>query len=414
MSRYTILVVLLISFLICVSSLSVGIRPVRASPRTIVVPDDYPTIQEAINNANNGDTVFVKSGVYQVSNSIDTPDIVINKSISLIGQDEETTIISDVSESANHIIVINADNVTIEGFTFQYGFFGCRVMGSGCLISNCKFIENGEGISVEGYGNTINNNLVIGNGAGIVVQNSVNNVTNNIAQDNGLGIWIIGNGNTIAGNDMMNNTGVGFGLAGSCYYNIVTGNNINNNGWHPFDYYYGGIYLWMGDSSNQIFLNNVSDNNVGIYLGLTGINEIYHNSFINNSVQYVDAKVPLSVNIWDNGYPSGGNYWSDYNGTDMFSGPYQNLTSSDGIGDTPYVINGNNTDHYPLMKPYGFLIGDLNLDGKVDIKDIHIVAAAYGTFPGDPRWNPVADINKDGKVDIRDVSIVAKQYGQHS
>jgi endoglucanase len=66
------------------------------------------------------------------------------------------------------------------------------------------------------------------------------------------------------------------------------------------------------------------------------------------------------------------------------------------------------------MKPYGFLIGDLNLDGKVDIKDIHIVAAAYGTFPGYPRWNPVADINKDGKVDIRDVSIVAKEYGEQS
>jgi hypothetical protein len=58
------------------------------------------------------------------------------------------------------------------------------------------------------------------------------------------------------------------------------------------------------------------------------------------------------MNTWDNGYPSGGNYWSDYNGTDSFSGPYQNLPGSDFIGDTPYVINSNNTDHYPLMIPY--------------------------------------------------------------
>jgi len=58
------------------------------------------------------------------------------------------------------------------------------------------------------------------------------------------------------------------------------------------------------------------------------------------------------VNIWDDGYPSGGNYWSDYNGTDLFSGSYQNETGSDGIGDTPYVIDENNQDNYPLIAPF--------------------------------------------------------------
>jgi hypothetical protein len=53
--------------------------------------------------------------------------------------------------------------------------------------------------------------------------------------------------------------------------------------------------------------------------------------------------------MWDNGYPSGGNYWSDYTGTDLYSGPYQNETGSDGIGDTSYDIDVNNRDNYPLM-----------------------------------------------------------------
>jgi len=57
------------------------------------------------------------------------------------------------------------------------------------------------------------------------------------------------------------------------------------------------------------------------------------------------------------------------------------------------------------------LAGDLNHDGKVDMKDIAIVAKLFGTRPGDPLWNPVADVIKDGKVDMKDISIVAKEFG---
>jgi nitrous oxidase accessory protein NosD len=61
---------------------------------------------------------------------------------------------------------------------------------------------------------------------------------------------------------------------------------------------------------------------------------------------------PAQPNTWDDGYPSGGNYWSNYTGIDEYSGPSQNETGSDGIGDTPYVIDENNTDRYPLMAPF--------------------------------------------------------------
>jgi len=70
-------------------------------------------------------------------------------------------------------------------------------------------------------------------------------------------------------------------------------------------------------------------------------NSIYHNNFVNNTNQ---TDTYNSVNVWDDGYPSGGNYWSNYNGID---------SNRDGIGDTPYVISyltdGNITDNYPLM-----------------------------------------------------------------
>lgn len=65
----------------------------------------------------------------------------------------------------------------------------------------------------------------------------------------------------------------------------------------------------------------------------------------NNAQQVYSHNV---VNVWDDDYPSGGNYWSDYTGVNNFSGPYQNETGSDGIGDAPYIIDVNNRDQYPL------------------------------------------------------------------
>jgi len=64
------------------------------------------------------------------------------------------------------------------------------------------------------------------------------------------------------------------------------------------------------------------------------------------------------------------------------------------------------------LRPVFALIGDVNGDGKVDIKDVLAVAKCFGTTPSDPRWNPACDLNGDGKVDIKDVTIVAAHFGQ--
>jgi len=84
----------------------------------------------------------------------------------------------------------------------------------------------------------------------------------------------------------------------------------------------------------------------------------------------VYIQTPGYPNFWDNGYPSGGNYWSDYNGTDLFSGPYQNETGSDGIGDTPYGIDENNQDRYPLMKPYPWGPHDVGVTSTTTSKTV--------------------------------------------
>jgi len=106
-----------------------------------------------------------------------------------------------------------------------------------------------------------------------------------------------------------------------------------------------GFNLWM--VRNAIIRDNIVWNcSYGIIPPESAGNFIYHNRFINNTVQ---ASADLNyANTWDDGYPSGGNYWSEYVDVDEKQGPYQNLTGNDGIWDNPYIINTNNTDRYPF------------------------------------------------------------------
>jgi len=121
---------------------------------------------------------------------------------------------------------------------------------------------------------------------------------------------------------------------------IIEGNNISNND--------VGIVISTNSNNNLLKNNNISNNNDGLYL-FGSNNIIYHNNFIDNDLNAHDAY----SNSWDNGYPSGGNYWSDYTGADNNHGPDQDKSGSDLIGDIPYnILGGNNQDRYPLMFPY--------------------------------------------------------------
>jgi len=157
--------------------------------------------------------------------------------------------------------------------------------------------------------------------------------------------------NAIVGNNISNND-VGISLYDSSNNNIILLNNIDKN-------YDTGIKV-HSSCYNAIVGNNISNNDVGISLYGSNNNTIFHNNFVNNSGQVGYSY--LTNNHWDCGYPSGGNYWSDYNGTDYYGGPYQNETGSDGIGDTPYVIDQNNKDKYPLVRPWIPYAGNVSVE----------------------------------------------------
>ena len=416
MLRLPISAMFLVLLLACFFLSSVGVRPVKSSSRTIIVPDDYPSIKEAIEAAKDGDTVFVRSGTYQqpmVDN--DVPHMTISKSISLIGQDRNTTIIQ--AYGLRHIIVVEADNVVIKGFTFLYGFIGCWVKGSGCLITENNFVECDDGINLERSNNTVSNNYCVGlTDVGVVVHGSDNNViTSNIIQNCVLaGIYVFsGSGNTVVRNEVTNCMDAGIVLDYYSVNNLVAHNNVSMNGYGTDmdrDWLFtSGIALTISSASNIIRNNYIFGNRYGMFQRRASNNLIYHNSLINNQNQELDES-SSSTNIWDDGYPDGGNYWSDYVGIDQKHGFYQNLTGTDGIGDIPYNIDMSNVDHYPFMRPFAPAFGDVNNDGMVNMIDIGIVASAFGSFPGHPRWNPEADINQDEIIDLRDVAIVAQNF----
>jgi len=101
---------------------------------------------------------------------------------------------------------------------------------------------------------------------------------------------------------------------------------------------------------NTFSENNLTDDRFfGALLLFSSNNRFYHNNFIFGPLSLSLYNFGSTVNTWDDGYPSGGNYWSDYNGSDLYSGPYQDETGYDWIGDSPYVIDQNNIDRYPLM-----------------------------------------------------------------
>jgi hypothetical protein len=95
-----------------------------------------------------------------------------------------------------------------------------------------------------------------------------------------------------------------------------------------------------------------------------------------------------STNFWDHGYPAGGNYWSDYSEPDFYSGPFQNETGGDGIGDAPYVIDVSNIDNYPLINPYvgSHDIGIINISASKTVvcqgysANITVTISNYGSF----------------------------------
>lgn len=222
---------------------------------------------------------------------------------------------------AGQVILANSTGVIVENQNLSGTSVGIQLgFSSGnILMNNTVSSSSLGGIHLEySANNVVENSTLLFNEWGIRLGWSHNNtIANSSAKDNTLGFYPFdSNDNTISNNKAINNR-IGMALV-SCQGNEIKNNTLMNNE--------NGIDLFTSDS-----------------------NKIYHNNMVDN----IDQAIDNQANSWNSGYPSGGNYWSDYAGIDNKSGPNQDLPGSDDIGDTPYVIDSDSIDYYPLMFPVG-------------------------------------------------------------
>jgi parallel beta-helix repeat protein len=228
------------------------------------------------------------------------------------------------TDNIQGLIIVEKDNIVIDG-----AFHTLRGTGSE------------TGIDLSGRKNVTIQKLEVKNFDTGVYLSSSSQITIQVStiSQNNHGIWISrSSGNNILQNNITENVLEGIYVYISSDNNIL-GNNITKN---TFD----GIYLYSS-TNNTIHVNIIMCNGYGISPYFTTNNKIFHNHFIENEY-HVDPNTPLD--IWDNGYPSGGNYWSDYTGTD---------NNGDGICDNPYYIDDNNQDRYPLITTHDIEIQNL-------------------------------------------------------
>ena len=197
------------------SSHSTGEEEPPFGDRTIYVPDDYPTIQEAVNHAQPGDTIIVRDGIYVES-------VVVNKSHLTIKSENgpENCIVEAFYEfppvEFSFVFSIYADYTALVGFTITGGDVGIWVDDSSNNIIENNRISNGWfGIGLRFSSNSIikNNRIVSNHKAGIWVGSSSNNIIkNNKISYNKDGIWVDDSSNNIIMNNSMSHNGCGIEL----------------------------------------------------------------------------------------------------------------------------------------------------------------------------------------------------------
>jgi parallel beta-helix repeat protein len=350
-----IIVVALLSFSI-LSQVPPG--TVGASPVTLLVPQQYPTIQAAVTASAPGDTIIVSSGTY-------TENVIIRNSLTLTGAGNSSTFIDGQGHGPG-ISIVAANGINISGFTIKNPgadnstvlvISSLRVAVSHNVIqgfskqSNGTTIYNSNGIAVVnnlvtgnlygiaiqgGFGNTVQGDNSTGNAVGIGIFNSTGNIVklNSFRYGSeGVRIWYQGStGNLVARNMIANNSIAGISLLGSGGNRII---------------------------GNEVAFNHISSTSEGIYLSSSTGNSVYYNSIRNNTIQmFAVSSADMNGSVWnDGGVKPKGNFWSNYNGTDA---------DGDGIGDTqlpwPCPRGGQpctsftsvGVDKYPLMNPWTF------------------------------------------------------------
>ncbi len=308
-------------------------------------PGNYTRIQDAVNDAGTADTVFVYNGTY-------SEYVSIYKRIRLVGENQDTTVID--AGGSGDVLYVSADGTLISEFTLRNSGqaeppirdCGIDLRSDHHCLSDICFEDNDFGISLHNTQYTrIRDCRFVGNRWGVSAATSQER-------------------NEIQHNQFLENKQGGLQL--DTFQNCqILGNQIEEN---------TGVGLQLNTAQNNTVINNVFDHNNGTGICLSSDshkNILFHNALINNTLNAYDE----GNNTWNDTYPSGGNFWSDYTGEDLFSGPAQNQTPSDGIGDVPYNLSGENaTDYYPYMIAEGWI--------------------------NRPPWTPSDPVPEDGAVDV--------------
>ena len=377
--------------------------------KTIYVDDDFiddpvnhkwNAIQEGVDDANEGDTIIVKNGIY-------IENVEVNKTHLTIRSESgaEGTIVQaaepDVNPHAIYAFKVSADHVTINGFTIK-GFIG---EGSGIYLRIANYCN-------------IFDNIISNSQGGIYLLNSSNNIlTGNIILNNFVGVRLCSSSNNALTNNITSNNNDGIMLYSSSDNNILVNNIANSN-------HRQGIYLQFSDentltdndtsnndygirldsSSNNILTGNTINSNrqYGIYLSFSNDNIIYLNNFIDNTYNFYSYK---STNIWNSilsityiynnsSYANYlGNHWDNYTNVD---------TDSNGIWDNPYIMNSDQ-DNYPLVMPFENYADDNSSQDQLPILLVHgfqyplsledITAYGMGWWSFDPvdAWKEMAE-----------------------
>lgn len=309
MSRLYILL-----FTLLLSAFSVSFVPIPTVCQAVIrVPADYPSIQQAVDAAGEGDVIVVAAGSYY-------EHIQVNKSLALIGEDSSRIIID--GNGSGCIIEVNANNTIIDGFTLRNATWGINLNASDSKVANCRMTSCDEvGVFVYLSGNIIQNNEFSYNGGGYP------------SIMHGGGIQIYSNSNIVTNNCFFKN--MLFGLS-------VTGENNSLDENVFIDANYSAITLVLS-RYNNFTMNTLRNSSHGVLFfndsNYTRDNIFYHNNFVNSDPS--DDGTSPSLNSWNNSLGEG-NYWNWYGGEDL---------DGDLIGDTltPFI----DLDRYPLMIPYG-------------------------------------------------------------
>jgi parallel beta-helix repeat protein len=308
--------------------------------------------------------------------------------------------ITTITENSDYGIFLRnaSNNNTISANTITaYDEHGINLWDSSDnTIFRNAITDNGlYGIRVEGSSNnnTILANTITNNGGGIILEGTNHTVSaNNITYNGGNGIYIssLSNRHTISGNTITNNSNDGI-IAWSSSLNVISGNNIRNhdlegvdlnsssdntvsantitgNLWDGISLYDSNSNIISGNaianntlrgivavtdcSDNTIYQNNITQSGtygINLHQGSSN-NTIYHNNFVDNTQQASASSD--STSVWNDSYPSGGNYWNDHLCADSYTGAKQDISGSDSICDDSYIIGANDRDEYPLMEPW--------------------------------------------------------------